>query len=616
MPDEETPVAPASRAPAAPAGDAAIADGPRTTTVDSPAAGDGHVSTAAGATAARRGTGRGVSVRDWFDRHRWVVPTLVVGAVIALPLRGVFRAPGPPMEEGFMLVFPERLLAGDIPNRDFLHLYGPGSIWTIAGFFKVFGVSLWTERVVGMLQLVGLIAAMTAIGYRWGRYVAALCGAVTAIVIIPPIGVTALAWVGGIALALWSVAVATRALDPGQRRGRGLTVAGLLAGGALLFRPDLIICLGLSLGAIFVWALDRAGRRKLALGAVIGISPYLVHLALAGPGNAIRGMVLEPVFDLRAGRRLPFPPPHDEYTSFLNRAFAFRRFPWPYPVPEQPMQIFLFFWMLLAVVATLVVVAVWAKRAGSEHGWRLVALSLLAVGLLPQAAQRADTAHLSWVSCVAFGLLPAFLAEVARLRGMRPLAARTVVLAPFVLMLVIPHFTYRWYADYAAQSFDYDRHFFSVDHRGRSFYYGRQDVGVAAERMFADIDQLTEPGDRLIVGPGDLSVTPYSESYLYFMLPQLEPGTRYIEMDPGVANAEDSGLADELRDADVVILSTMYDNWYEPNTSMEPGSDEPNQVLDELYCMHDDYGDNSAAAGPGRPIFELYVRCDQGDDSV
>ena len=28
-----------------------------------------------------------------------------------------------------MLVFPERLLHGDIPNRDFLHLYGPGSLW-------------------------------------------------------------------------------------------------------------------------------------------------------------------------------------------------------------------------------------------------------------------------------------------------------------------------------------------------------------------------------------------------------------------------------------------------------------------------------------------------------
>jgi hypothetical protein len=428
--------------------------------------------------------------------------------------------------------------------------------------------------------------------------------------------VTALAWVGGIGLALWSVHTATRALDPGARRGRALFVAGLLAGVALLFRPDLVICLGLALGVLFLWALDGDARRKLALGTALGLSPYLAHLALAGPGNAVRGMVLEPVFELRAGRRLPFPPPHDTYTSFLNRAFAFRRFPWPLPVPEQPMQIFLFFWSLVAVTAALLVIAVWARRQGSEHGWRLIALALFAVGLLPQAVQRADTAHLSWVSCVAFGLLPGFVAEAARLRGTRVVVTRVAVLAPLALMLLFPHFTYRWYADYAAQSFGYDRHFFSVDHRGRSFYYGRRDVGVAAEEMFADIERLAEPGDRLIVGPGDLAVTPYSESYLYFMLPQLVPGTHYIEMDPGVANADDSGLADELRAADVVILSTMYDNWVEPNSSMEPGSDEPNQVLDQLYCMHDRYGDNSAAAGPGRPIFELYVRCDQGDGSA
>jgi hypothetical protein len=76
-----------------------------------------------------------------------------------------------------------------------------------------------------------------------------------------------------------------------------------------------------------------------------------------------------------------------------------------------------------------------------------------------------------------------------------------------------------------------------------------------------------------------------------------------------VANADDSGLADELRDSDVVILSTVYDNWVEPNTSMDPGSGEPGKVLDELYCLHDSYGENPAA-GPGKPIYELYVRCD------
>ena len=134
--------------------------------------------------------------------------------------------------------------------------------------------------------------------------------------------------------------------------------------------------------------------------------------------------------------------------------------------------------------------------------------------------------------------------------------------------------------------------------------------------MFADIERLTEPGDTLIVGPGDLAVTPYSESYLYYLLPELEPGTRYIEMDPGVANADDSGLADEMRAADVVILSTMYDNWFEPNTSMEPGSrgaerGAARRVLPRRLLRRQlDLG-----RAPGAPIFELYLRCDQGQAS-
>jgi hypothetical protein len=558
--------------------------------------------------------------RPWYRRD-WVIPAVIVAIAILLPARGVFRAPGPPMEEGFMLVFPERLLEGDIPNKDFLHLYGPGSIWVIAALFKVFGISIWTARVFGFAQLVGLVAGTTYVGYRWGRWPAAVSGVVTAIIIIPPIGVTALAWVGGVALALWAVILAVRAVDVGTGTGadaaavarRPLLWAGVVAGAALLFRPDLIIALGLALGALFLWALDGARRRQLLLGLVAGLSPYLVHLVLAGPGNAITGMVTEPVFDLRPGRRLPFPPPTDHFTSFLNRAYSLREFPWPLPTASQPMQIAVWFWILVAVCISLVVMGVLAKRAGSPHGWRLVALSLLAFGLLPQAVQRSDTAHLSWVSCVPFGLLPAFVAETVRRRGdaIRPVVGRLAVLSPLALMLIFPHFTYRWYADYVVQSTGRDRPVWGIEHRGRFFYYGRHDVAEAAEEMLDDVETVSEPGDRLIVGTGDLRKTPYSEAYLYFLLPQLDPGTHYIELDPGVANAADSGLADEMRQSDVVILSTVYDDWDEPNTSRDFGSDEPNRVLDEDYCLHGSYGTN----GDDRPIYELYVRCDASPDA-
>src|SRR5438309_2224336 len=112
-----------------------------------------------------------------------VVIVAIVGIVFALPMRALFRYQGPPMEEGFMLVFPEQVLRGAVPHRDFLHLYGPGSLWVLASVFKVFGTSIWSERTVGLLQQVGLIAGVFTITRPWGRRVAT-GGAVIAAVII------------------------------------------------------------------------------------------------------------------------------------------------------------------------------------------------------------------------------------------------------------------------------------------------------------------------------------------------------------------------------------------------------------------------------------------------
>jgi hypothetical protein len=188
-----------------------------------------------------------------------------------------------------------------------------------------------------------------------------------------------------------------------------------------------------------------------------------------------------------------------------------------------------------------------------------------------------------------------------------------LLLIPLAIMfLVVPHYTVRWYADYVGQTFGYRQDGVAIEHDGRTFYYGREQVAVAAEEMLDDVDRFTEPGQKLIVGTGDLRRTPYSEAYLYFLLPDLVPGTRYIEMDPGMANTDDSGLADELRAADVVILSTVYDDWDEPNTSRDYGSDEPNQVLDQEFCRKGSYGVNPSfdPNAPKRAIYELYVRCE------
>lgn len=508
-----------------------------------------------------------------------------------------------------MLVFPERLLAGDLPNRDFLHLYGPGSLWVLATVLWVFGTSLWVQRVVGALQIVGLVAAVGVLLRPWGRWVAASGAATCALIILTPAGFTALAWVGAVALGLWALWAGIEAMEEvaGSARARRLLVAsGLLVGAALLYRLDLALALGLAL-LVLLSRLDGPDRRRLLLWCALGVSPYLVHLATAGVGNVVEGMLVEPVFDLRGGRSLPIPPSTTTFDGFLQRAWLLPEVepPYPLPAPSGPVQMSLWLALLLLATVALVVAGVLAHRRGRT---RLLVLAAFATGLLPQALQRADSTHLAWVSCVTVALLPAAVVELtgglrAPSLGWRHGAA--ALAAPVLLAVAVPHFTYRSYGEAVAQTFGRRLRTYEMTHEGRTFLYGRRDAAEAVNAAVPLVDELTEPGDRLFVGPGDLRKTPYSEAYLYHLLPELEPATRYIEMDPGVANAADSGLAEELASAEVALLSSIRDDWEEPNDSRRFGSDEPNRVLEERFCLVGSFGEGVG----GRGLFEVWQRC-------
>ncbi len=547
-------------------------------------------------------------------RRRWpdAVAVAVLAAGLLLPLRGLLVNQGPPMEEGFMLVFPELVLRGELPNRDFLHLYGPGGLWVLAGAFKVFGVSLVVERLVAFLQLAGIVFGVYLIARRWGRALGLACGVIALVIIVPPLGLTALAWNGAVALGLLGLVAALAGLERGSGAGDGppggrasTVVGGVLFGFALLYRLDLVIAVTLA-GVALVWRTHRGFKKRLAAGLAVGLSPYLIHIFTAGPGTVFRGMILDPVVYLRGGRRLPIPPPPDRLDGFLQRAGDLRRLAWPLPVPRTATQLTIWFFVLLAAAAFVLAVGVWAFRRdpSSMRARALLAVGAFGFGMLPQAVQRVDSAHFAWVSCVPVAVLPLAIDEVLRLRrpggsARRHAWASGAGVAAVVLFL-FPNFTFRTYADYSAQSFGYHRNSWKISNGDRIFFYGRADVARAADRMLSDLDEISEPGQSVVVGESDLRRTNYSDAYLYYLLlPKLVPGTYYIEMDPGMANRSDSGLADEIRDADFVILSSVWEDWREPNDSRELGSDEPNRALREHFCLVDDYGG----------LYRLYRRC-------
>jgi hypothetical protein len=524
----------------------------------------------------------------------------------AVPLRGLLRSPGPPMEEGFMLVFPELVLHGAIPNKDFLHLYGPGSLWFLAAVFKVFGTSLTSERVVGLLQQMSVAFGVFAIARRWGRGLALGCGLI-AVLFLVPLGLVALAWVGAVGLGLLALAAGAASRDAGDSiRGRRLAlVAGLLMGLALLYRIDLVLAVALSTLALGASS-PRMIRQRFGIGFGLGLSPYLIHLATAGPGTVVTGMITDPLFKLRGGRSLPIPPPWSHFNSAIQIVADLIKLRWPLPTLGGPAQLTVWFFLLLLAVIGLTVVGVQAVRRdrSSTRPRVLLAAALFSLGIMPQALQRADGTHLAWVSCAAIAFVP--LAAVEFLGWRRPewASARRLGIAVvggllLVLLLAIPDNTFRGYANYTAQTFGLHRGAYTMSHRGRIFYYGRADDARAANQLMAAVERVSKPGDRLFVGPQDLRKTPESDAYFYYLLPQLKPATYYIEMDPGVANADDSGLAGEIHRSDVLILSSSWNYWKEPNSSRKFGSDTPNKVVRAEFCRVGKFGSH----------FELFTHC-------
>ncbi len=490
-----------------------------------------------------------------------------------------------------MLTFPQEILAGRLPHRDFLHLYGPGSLWVLAGIYRVVGVSIGVERAVGFAQHLVVALAIYRLGRLMGRRVATAAGLTSLVILISPLGLSAMAWNGALAWALLALVAADRARSGGASATRWALASGVFAGIALLYRPDLVVAVGVAAIAVGVNA-DATQRRRMALGALATAPLWLIHLALSGPGDAVRGMFIEPVFELRPGRALPVPPSWGQLDGFLQRAGGIRVVGWPLPMPTVSAQVAIWFWIVPLAAVFLVAVA-WRFRSDDRVS-RLTPVALFGALLFTQALQRPDTAHLSWVTGVTLAVcIPMLAALLAVVRGRwNPVARAWASVAPVALILVlaIPFYPLRTYADLVGQSAGFNRFGYVIERGDRRFLYGDPDAAESAQVVVDALDEAAVEGDRLVVGPTDLSRTPYSDAFFYYLFPELVPGTRYIEMDPGIADAEDSGLAEELQAADWLILSDAWSDWDEPNDSVDAGSPRPNQIVSESYCPVVDSG--------------------------
>ncbi len=132
-----------------------------------------------------------------------------------------------------------------------------------------------------------------------------------------------------------------------------------------------------------------------------------------------------------------------------------------------------------------------------------------------------------------------------------------------------------------------------VEKNGRRFPVGDEITARALDAMLNELEQHSEAGQRLFVGPADLRTTFYCDTFIYHLVPKLRPATYFLEMNPLSANRPDSRLANDVKSADWLVLNVAWTTPESFNRSGDKGSEAPNIVVQENFVLvgiYDTYG--------------------------
>lgn len=485
-------------------------------------------------------------------RRDLIVPALVIGG-LAYVLVGSLHYVGVD-DEGCAVYGAVRILAGDLPYRDFWTVYSPGQMYLLAGVFKAFGASLLVERVVS----VAILVSGSVLAYFVASMIFSRAGAVL-MTVLWTISIDSCRFYGNTMLSTLLVSLAAWLFLLRFLRAPGwvpLLSSGLLAGVATLFRQDF--------GAYNVLAamvpLAIWHRERVPAYVAVAISvPAAAVVALLAGGVPARELMADVVW---------FP---------LTGYAAARRLPWPALIPSVGDASFLgYLWDLmdgfrfyfpLAVLIGVGVRATWLMRRGGLSRADFEVLGVfgpLAVLFLNQVRVRTDIPHSlpTWLPAMfLFGWLVLRLA---------PTGARLACAAAGVVFGVVPLLTKAAFVALLVSAVEVPEFAYSLP-RAR----GIRDA-PAKERYEAAIDYVRRevaPDEPIYVGNyrHDMGVT---TDVIFYFLAERPSATKYHELVPGVTTRADvqASMVEDLRRARVRYVILRQDIGSEPSNESSRSS--------------------------------------------
>ena len=276
-------------------------------------------------------------------------------------------------DESLSLYGAVRVLHGQVPFRDFWTLYPPGIFWTLAGMFRVFGVSVLCDRIVFVgSNAISAVAMVYILDRLTGRWWLSRVAAVAALVWMSVWPSYAFAVYPALAMILVATACMARRWEGG--RARWAVWAGVALGVSAVYHHDLAVYGLIALGAASVVdqfrrpAMERE-RFVVADAVRMGCTTALVVLPVAlwlivhvSAKDLDYDLLYFPKAIYARVRSLPFPTVSQTLHGFLHPN-----------TPDEPalgnVEYNIVWLPVLAVLAALpVIVAGWRRR--SSEAWR------------------------------------------------------------------------------------------------------------------------------------------------------------------------------------------------------------------------------------------------------
>jgi hypothetical protein len=361
-----------------------------------------------------------------------------------------------------------------------------------------------------------------------------------------------------------------------------LIVVGLLLGGTLSFRHDLLIyyaCGLVPLVAVWMWRRRLAPREAaraagwVVAGAALPLLIFWVPTLLHAPWRTIyNDIYADQVHYVLPARKHPLPPMTDPVTI--------AHLPWRMPAFLATFEAMTF--TVVFVAPVLGALALLRAVRGSRIDAVVAAtLTALAVGVLPQGLGRSDWFH-------ALGVV----APGALLAGAWPYTFRTRPGAAFcvpalVAGLAVLGFGARAFHDRYPPSGPLFPPINDGAYDGSPYTHGIEDLFAEPRRQLREfLATAVAPGEPVFAGNRNHVLLAVNEVDIFFVIDH-PSATRYLQYDPGIVTREEvqrEMVADlERKQTRVAILSSSQ-QWTEPfNDSSSRGSTFLDDYLRDHY---------------------------------